>query len=121
MAEFFDRRADVIGDLILAGDIGRDGERVGRGRQIRHRGFEIGRLAVDRNDTRAAFGQQLSGGAADDAGSPGDDGDLAIETNSIGHVLRFPLARPVVSGFSWVRREGRANHHRLNYFICRSG
>jgi hypothetical protein len=41
--------------------------------------------AVDRDDARAAFGQQPNGRGSDDAGRAGDDGDLAIQTNSIGH------------------------------------
>src|ERR1700704_5725558 len=48
------------------------------------------RAAVDRDDAGAALSQQPDGRAADDAGRAGDDGDPAIQTNSIGHTV-FPL------------------------------
>ena len=41
--------------------------------------------AVDGDDARAAFGEQPKGRGSDDAGRAGNDGDPAIQTNSIGH------------------------------------
>ena len=41
------------------------------------------------SDARAAFGQQPNRRDSDESGRAGDDGDLAIQTNSIGH--GFPL------------------------------
>ena len=78
--------------------------------------------AVDRDNARAAFGQQPDGRGADDAGSAGDDGDLAIQTNSIGHFAAFPLAGPVVPGFLVVFARRRANALiGGDYFICGGG
>jgi hypothetical protein len=37
-------------------------------------------------------GQQRDGGASDHAGRAGDDGDPAVQTNSIGHGVLFPLS-----------------------------
>ena len=104
-AELVDGGADIVGDLVLAGDIGGDRQRLRRGRQILDRGLQVLLLAVDCDNTRAALGQQPHGRGADDAGSAGDDGDLAVQTNSIGHVRRFPwLVR--LSRISMVRRAG---------------
>src|ERR1700694_1966709 len=89
-AELVDAGADISRDLVLIGNIGRDGERLRRGRQILDRGLQVLLPAVDGNDARAAFGQKAHGRGANDARSPGDDGNLAIETNSIGHVWHFP-------------------------------
>jgi hypothetical protein len=54
--------------------------------------------------------KSLDGRGSDDAGSAGDDGDPAIQANSIGHEA-FPLARPVIPDFLF-SRGGRANFHR---------
>jgi hypothetical protein len=51
--------------------------------------LQVLRLAVDRDNARAALGQQPYRRGSDDAGSPGDDGDPAIQANSIGHKVRF--------------------------------
>ena len=40
-AELVDRGADIVGDLVLAGDVGGDRQRLGRGRQIRDRGLQV--------------------------------------------------------------------------------
>ena len=48
-------------------------------------GCKILLVAVDRDDARAALGQQADGRGSDDAGSAGHDGNPAIEANSIGH------------------------------------
>ena len=40
-AEPVDRGADIVRDLVLLGDIGRDRERLGGGRQILDRGLEV--------------------------------------------------------------------------------
>ena len=69
--------------------------------------LQVLRLAVDRDNARAALGQQPHGRGADDAGRAGDDGDLAVQANSIGHVMRFPSGCPVVPGFCVVRRAAR--------------
>ena len=42
-AEFVDRRAHVIRDLVLAGDIGRDRKRLRRSRQVLDRGLQVRR------------------------------------------------------------------------------
>ncbi len=47
-------------------------------------------LAVDCDNMRATLGQKPHGRGANDAGGAGDDGNPAIETNAIGHALRFP-------------------------------
>jgi hypothetical protein len=54
--------------------------------------------AVDCDNARAAVGQKPHGRGADDAGRAGDDGDLAIQANSIRHLRRSPVA-PVVPDF----------------------
>jgi hypothetical protein len=92
--------ADIPRDLVLISDIGGDGQRLRRGRQIPDRGFELRFIAIDCDNTRAAFGQQPHRRGADNAGRPGDDGDLAIQTNSIGHVWRFPCCSGC-PGSSW--------------------
>ena len=91
-AELVDGGADILRDLVLIGDVGSHGKRLRGGRQILDRALQVQFPAVDGNNAGAAFGQQADGCGADDAGSPGDDGDLAIQTNSIGHVWRFPVA-----------------------------
>jgi hypothetical protein len=96
-AELVDGGADIVGDFSLVADIGGHGKGFGRGGQILDRGLQILRLAVDRDDARPALGQQPHGGAADDTGRTGHDGDLAVQANSIGHA--FPQARPVVPDF----------------------
>ena len=98
-AELVDGGADICCDLVLIGDIGRHRERLGRGRQVLDGGLEIRSSAVDGDDASAAFGQEPHGRGADDAGCAGHDGDPAVEANSIGHVLGFPLAAPVCPGF----------------------
>jgi hypothetical protein len=73
-------------------------------------------VAVDRDYACAAFGQQADGRASDDSGSTGNDGNPAVEANSIGH-RHFPFGHiPAIAGFlasphrrpAWLR----------NYFIC---
>src|SRR5258705_2708671 len=90
-AEPVDRGADIFGDLVFPGDVGFHRERLRRGRQILDRGFEVFLAAVDRDDAGAALGQEPDGRATDDAGRAGDDGDLAVQPNSIGHIFWFPL------------------------------
>jgi len=111
--------ADIIGDLGLIGDIGRHGERLCRGGQILDRGLQVLRLAVDGDDARPALGQKPHGRGADDAGSPGHDGNLAIQANSIGHGVGFPwLVRlfRIRGGGIW-----RTNLHGVNYFMRGAG
>ena len=88
-AELVDGGADIVCDLVLIGDVSGHRKRLRGGRQILDRALQVGLPAVDRDDAGAAFGQKADGCGTDDAGSPGDDGDLAIQTNSIGHVA-FP-------------------------------
>ena len=57
-AEFVDGGADIFGDFVLAGDVGGDGKRLRRGRQIPDRGFQVLLPAVDRDNARAALGEQ---------------------------------------------------------------
>ena len=97
------RGADVVGDLVLLGDVGGERQRLGGGRQVLDRGLEIGFPAVDRDDAGAALGEQLHGGGADDAGRAGDDGDPAVEPNSIGHCWCFLWLAPVVPDFHGFR------------------
>ena len=79
-------------------------------------------LAVDCDDTRAAFGQQPDGRGSDDAGRAGDDGDPAIQTNSIGHAgFSLPSGSSGCPGFCWVRREGARTLIETDYFIWRAG
>ena len=92
--------ADIFGDLVFLGDIGGDRERLGGGRQVLDGGLEIGLLAVDCDDPRAALGQQPDGGGSDDAGRTGDNGDPAVQTNSIGHSRNF-LGLSGYPGFCW--------------------
>ena len=99
-------------------DVGGDRERLGGGRQVLDGGLEILLLAVDGDDARAAFGQKPDGGGSDDAGCPGDDGDPAVQANSIGHIWGFlwllRLSRILV-----VFARGHANGS--DYFICGEG
>ncbi|HEX7657589.1 MAG TPA: hypothetical protein VF404_11400 [Sphingomonas sp.] len=63
-------------------------------------------MAVDRDNARAAFGQQADSRASDDPGSTGNDGNPAVEANSIGH-RHFPFGHiPVISGF-WPAQHAR--------------
>jgi hypothetical protein len=56
-------------------------------------------VAVDRDYACAAFGQQADGRASDDSGRTSDDGNPAVEANSIGH-RHSPFAHiPVIAGF----------------------
>jgi hypothetical protein len=89
-AEPVDGGADIVGDLVLARDIGGDRQRLRRGRQIPDRGLQVLLPAVDCDNTRPAFRQQFQCRGADDTGSTGYDGDLAVQSNSIGHIRRFP-------------------------------
>jgi hypothetical protein len=84
------------------------------------RGLQVLLPAVDGNDARAALGQKAHGGGADDPGSPGDDGNPAIEANSIGHVWHFPWAGPVVPDFWWFGAGARTLIG-CDYSICRKG
>ncbi|HKF95725.1 MAG TPA: hypothetical protein VKB96_14260, partial [Gammaproteobacteria bacterium] len=52
--------------------------------------------------------------SSDDAGGAGDHGDPAIQTNSIGHKLRFPQATPVFPDF--VVRGGYTEFDRTRLF-----
>jgi hypothetical protein len=52
--------------------------------------------AVDRDNPRAARSQQAHGRGANDTGRTGDDGDPAVQANTIGHRMVSPRARPVV-------------------------
>ncbi len=90
--EGVDRGADIGCDLVLVGHIGRDGEGLRGGRQVRDRASEIRFPAVDGDDPRPALGQQADGRGSDDARSAGDDGDLAVQSDTIGHLvsLTFP-------------------------------
>jgi hypothetical protein len=54
-AEPVDGRADIVRDLVLPGDVSRDRERFGGGGQVLDRGLEVVFLAVDGDDTGAAF------------------------------------------------------------------
>ncbi|MEY9316568.1 hypothetical protein ABIF29_003367 [Bradyrhizobium elkanii] len=115
-AETVDGGADIVLDLVLVGDVGFDCEGLGRGGQVPDGGFEISALAVDRDNPRTPFGEQLERGGSDDAGSSGDDGDPAVEPDAIGHG-GFPLAGPVRSGFSWFSRVA-ACLQREDYHTC---
>ncbi|MEZ0062144.1 hypothetical protein ABIF26_007687 [Bradyrhizobium elkanii] len=115
-AEAVDGGADIVLDLVLVGDVGFDCKGLGRGGQVLGGGVEIGALAVDCDNPRPPFGEQLERGGSDDAGSPGDDGDPAVEPDAIGHG-GFPLAGPVRSGFSWFSRVA-ACLQRENYHTC---
>src|SRR5262249_58410475 len=84
-AEPIDGGADIVRDFGLVGDIGRDGQRLRRGGQAVDCSFQIGAPSIDGNDPRTALGQQADGGAADDAGGAGNDGNLAVQSNAIGH------------------------------------
>ena len=120
-AEFVDGGADVAGDLVLIGDVGGDRQRLRRGRQILDRFLEVLFPAVDRDEAGAAFGQKPHGRGADDAGSPGDDGDPAVQANSIGHCRCFPCCSGC-PGCPAVRRRDLARTligH--DYFICGGG
>ncbi len=57
-AEAVDAGADVFLDFILLGDVGGDGQRLGRSRQVLDGGYKIGAFAVDRDNARTALGQQ---------------------------------------------------------------
>jgi hypothetical protein len=116
VAEHVDCCADIFRDFVLIGDVGGDGQRLRR--QIPDRGFHVLLFAVDRDNTRAVLGQQPHGRGADDAARAGDDDDLAVQTSSIWHVVRFPLAHPVVPDF-W--RFGALCAERADYFICGVG
>jgi hypothetical protein len=110
-AEAVERGADIVGDLVLAGHIGRDRNGTGRRRQVLDRGLQFPLLAVDCDNMRTALGQQLHGSGADDAGGAGDDGNPAIETNAIGHAWRFlgvSLAGPVIPDLRGPARGARA-------------
>jgi hypothetical protein len=56
-AEPVEAGLDIAGDLVLLRDIGCDGECLRRGRQILDRGVQVLALAVDCDNSRAAFGQ----------------------------------------------------------------
>src|SRR3981189_212536 len=84
-AELVDRGADIFGDVALQGHIGCDRERVGGGWQLLDGGLEIGPLAVDCDNPRTTLGEQLDGRGSDNAGRTGDDGNPAVQANSIGH------------------------------------
>src|SRR5258708_36421310 len=58
-AEFVDASANVIRDLVLLGDVGDDGKGLRRCRQILDRGLKRLLAAIDRDDARAALGQEL--------------------------------------------------------------
>ena len=77
--------------------------------------------AVDGDDAGAALGQKLHGRGADDAGSAGDDGDLAIETNSIGHVWCFPWLLRLSRIFCGSARARARTLIGRDYFICGGG
>ena len=78
-------------------------------------GLQVLLPAVDRNDARAAIGEKPDGCGSDDAGGAGDDGDLAVQANSIGHVGSFPLLVRLFR-ISWFGA-WRANFRRCDYFI----
>ena len=79
-AEPVEGRADIVGDLVLGGDVGRDRQCFRGFGQILDRGLQALGLAVDGDDARAALGQQMHGRGADvHAGSPGNDGNLAVQ------------------------------------------
>jgi hypothetical protein len=67
---------------------------------------------------RTTLGQKLHGRVANDAGSAGDDGNPAIETNAIGHAWRFLWVIRLFRIFG-----ARASHGPLwqDYFICGAG
>jgi hypothetical protein len=104
-AEFVDRRADVGGNLVLVCDVGGNRERLRRGRQVPDRRLQVFTLAVDGDDFRTALGKQAHGGTADHASGPGDDGDLAVEANTIGHLFPLSLLEPgsLLSGAKMAR------------------
>jgi len=82
--------------------------------------LQVLRLAVDRDNARAALGQQPYGRGSDDAGSPGDDGDPAIQANSIRHKVRF-LWCSGCPGFSWFDPRRARAVDGGDYFICGLG
>src|SRR5438445_11124672 len=115
-AEPVDRGADLFRDLVFPGDIRRDRERFGGGGQVLDRGLEVVCLAVDGDDTSAAFGQEADGRGSDDAGRAGHDGNPAIEANSIGHVWVSSRASGY-PGFWWFSRQGQAARARTEATI----
>jgi hypothetical protein len=92
-AELVARGSDIAGDLVLLRDIGRHRQGLRGGRQILDGGLEVLLPAVDGDDAGPAFGQKPDRGGSNDAGSAGDDGDLAVQTNMIGHEVFPPLLR----------------------------
>ena len=91
---------------IFVGDVGGDGERLRGGGQVVDRALQVCAVAVDGDDARAALGEEADGRAADDAGSSGDDGNLAVQANTIRHLVSS--AGPVVPDFlsSVIRENG---------------
>jgi hypothetical protein len=76
-------------------------------------------VAVDCDNPRAAFGEQVDGRASDDSGRTGDNGNPAVEANSIGH-WHFPRSSlPGCSGLWQVAALARFDGG--DYFICDRG
>jgi hypothetical protein len=114
-AEPVDGGADIFGEFVFPGDISRHRQRFGGGGPVLDGGRKILLPAVDGDDPGVAFGQEADGRGSDDAGRAGNP---AIEANSIGHILGFPLAPPVIPDFGGFRaksRPPRANES--DYFI----
>jgi hypothetical protein len=110
----------MVPNLSTAADVGGHRQCLRRGRQILDRGFEVLFPAVDGDDARATLGQKPDGGAADEAGSPDDDGDPAIQANSIGH-FRVSSDAPVVPDFWWFGARHARTLIGCDYFIWEAG
>jgi hypothetical protein len=92
-AEAVGRGADITRDVVLDGDVGCDRKRFARGRKLTDHRLEILEPAIDGDDSRAPFREQAHGRSPNDAGSPGDDGRLAIQSDSVWHVISSRLVR----------------------------
>src|SRR6516165_5370456 len=71
----------------LARDVGGNRERLRGHWQLLDGSLEIATRAVDSNNSGAALGEQFDRGAADDAGCTGDDGDPAVQSNAVWHMV----------------------------------
>jgi hypothetical protein len=92
-----------------------------RSRQILDGILEVGFPAVDRYNAGTALGEKPQGCGSDDAGRAGDDGDLAIQTYSIGHFRKVSFASSgYVRTYCWFPR-GAVRHSPANYFMGRAG
>src|SRR6516165_4491051 len=86
-AKSVQRGVDVVLRLLLARDVGGNRERLRGHWQLLDGSLEIATRAVDSNNSGAALGEQFDRGAADDAGCTGDDGDPAVQSNAVWHMV----------------------------------